>query len=150
MVFPLLIKRISEDMRKAANSDLQELDLTLSQHHTILYLSQCPERTCELKALEKSFCVAQATMAGIVQRLEAKGYVEALSCPTDRRVKLLRLTDEGAELSRKSVERLRYRQEKMMRGLTEEEQDTLKSLLERVYRNLQDEEDSPPTGKETQ
>jgi DNA-binding MarR family transcriptional regulator len=36
-----------------------------------------------------------STLTGVVDRLEARGFVERRSSPDDRRVKVLTLTDEG-------------------------------------------------------
>ena len=150
MVLGWKLKQINEAIRKQANSDLQEIDLTISQHHTLLYLSCLEDHTAELKELERHFCVAQATMAGIAQRLEAKGYVEALQHPTDKRVKLIRLAEQGLTLSRRSVEKLKRRQAQMVRGLSEAEQAELERLLDVVYRNLQNEDASVLEGSSDQ
>jgi len=139
MTLPLKIKLIHESIRKNANSELQALDLTLAQHHTILYLSHRENRTAELKALEREFCVAQATMAGIAQRLEAKGYVRSFPHPGDRRVKLIQLTEKGSALAESSLRMMKIRSEEMLAGLTEPEVAELNRLLDRVYQNLQEE-----------
>ncbi len=136
------LKQIHEAIQRQANSDLQEMDLTLSQHHALLYLSAREDHTADLKELERHFCVAQATMAGIAQRLESKGYVEALQHPTDKRIKLIRLTEQGLVLSRRAVDKLKAHGAQMVAGLTDAEQAELERLLGVVYRNLQDEESS--------
>ena len=139
MTLPLKIKLIHETIRKRANSELQALDLTLAQHHTILYLSHQPEQTAELKALEREFCVAQATMAGIAQRLEAKEYVRSFPHPGDKRIKLIQLTPKGRELAEQSRQKMRSRTEQMLSGLSGEEMEELNRLLDTVYQNLQEE-----------
>ena len=136
----LKLKLINDNICKRANRDLQELDLTLSQHRTILYLSRCRDYTAELKALEREFHVAQATVAGIAQRLEAKGYVTAMQHPTDKRIKLIRLTQQGLALSQSSLERFRRGDAQMVKGMRPEEVQQLVDLLDRVYRNLCGEE----------
>jgi DNA-binding MarR family transcriptional regulator len=135
------LKQIHEAIQRQANKDLQEMDLTLSQHHALLYLSAREDHTAELKELERHFCVAQATMAGIAQRLECKGYVTALQHPTDRRVKRLRLTEQGLEISRRSAERIRGAEQRMTAGLRPEEAGELSRLLDVIYENLRDSAD---------
>ena len=139
MTLPLKIKLIHETIRKRANSELQALDLTLAQHHTILYLSHQPEQTAELKALEREFCVAQATMAGIAQRLEAKEYVRSFPHPGDKRIKLIQLTPKGRELAEQSRQKMRSRTEQMLSGVSGEVMEELNRLLDTVYQNLQEE-----------
>ncbi len=137
----LKLKLINDLLIKRGNRDLQALDLTVSQNRTLLYLSRCADHTAELKELERHFHVAQATMAGIAQRLECKGYVTALQHPTDRRVKRLRLTEQGLEISRRSAERIRGAEQRMTAGLRPEEAGELSRLLDVIYENLRDSAD---------
>ena len=137
MELALKLKRIDDSIKKKANNDLVEMDLTLVQHHTLVYLVHQEEHTAELKAIEREFRVSQPTVAGIAQRLEAKGYVEALGCPRDKRVKLIRLTPQGEELCRRSWEKMKTRMASMTAGLSENELTELDRLLDLVYRNIE-------------
>lgn len=131
------LKMIDDSIKKKANNDLLEMDLTIVQHHTLVYLVRQEEHTAELKAIEREFRVSQPTVAGIAQRLEAKGYVEALGSPRDRRVKLIRLTPQGEELCRRSWEKMKRRMEAMTVGLSETDIDELCRLLDVVHRNIE-------------
>lgn len=137
MDLALKLKMIDESIKKKANNDLLEMDLTIAQHHTLVYLVHQEEHTAELKAIEREFRVSQPTVAGIAQRLEAKGYVEALGSPRDRRVKLIRLTPQGEELCRRSWEKMKRRMEAMTVGLSETDIDELCRLLDVVHRNIE-------------
>ena len=55
-----------------------------------------------MKEIERHFQVAQSTVAGIVVRLERKGFVEAAGDRSDRRIKLVRLTAEGEGCCKKA------------------------------------------------
>ena len=131
------LKMIDDSIKKKANNDLVEMDLTIVQHHTLVYLVHQDDHTAELKAIEREFRVSQPTVAGIAQRLEAKGYVEALQHPTDRRIKMIRLTPQGEELCSRSWEKMKARMDGMTAGLSEEELSELDRLLDVVYRNLE-------------
>lgn len=137
MDLALKLKMIDECIKKKANNDLVEMDLTIVQHHTLVYLVHQENHTAELKAIEREFHVSQPTVAGIAQRLEAKGYVEALGNPRDKRVKLIRLTPQGEALCRRSWEKMKARMNAMTAGLTEEDLSELDRLLDLVYRNLE-------------
>ena len=137
MDLALKLKMIDESIKKKANNDLLEMDLTIAQHHTLVYLVHQDEFTAELKAIEREFRVSQPTVAGIAQRLEAKGYVEALGNPKDKRVKLIRLTPQGEELCRRSWEKMKRRMDAMTVGLSEEDIEELVRLLDVVYRNIE-------------
>ena len=137
MELALKLKRIDESFKKKANNDLVEMDLTLVQHQTLVYLVHQEGHAAELKAIEREFRVSQPTVAGIAQRLEAKGYVEALGSPRDKRVKLIRLTPQGEELCRRSWEKMKTRMAGMTAGLSEDELAELDRLLDVVYRNIE-------------
>lgn len=130
------LKLIHDCLQKHINNDLTEMDLTFSQHRTIIYLAHKEGHTAELKEMERQFRVSQPTVAGIAQRLEAKGYVESLAHPTDRRVKLIRLTPLGLELEERSCRKLIRRSREMVEGLSPGELEELERLLDIVYRNL--------------
>ena len=133
----LKLKMIDDSIKKKANNDLLEMDLTIAQHHTLVYLVRQEDHTAELKSIEREFRVSQPTVAGIAQRLEAKGYVEALGSPRDKRVKLIRLTPQGEALCRRSWEKMKGRMDALTGGLSEEELSELDRLLDLVYRNLE-------------
>ena len=137
MDLALKLKMIDECIKKKAHNDLVEMDLTIVQHHTLVYLVHQENHTAELKAIEREFHVSQPTVAGIAQRLEAKGYVEALGNPRDKRVKLIRLTPQGEALCRRSWEKMKSRMNAMTAGLSEEDLSELVRLLDVVYRNIE-------------
>jgi len=131
------MKMIDDSIKRKANADLEKMDLTIAQHHTLVYLVMRPEHTAELKEIEREFKVSQPTVAGLAQRLEAKGYVESMQHPTDKRVKMLHLTPQGEELCRRSWEKMKARGARMTEGLSEEELAELDRLLDIVYQNVE-------------
>ena len=131
------MKMIDDCIKRKANADLEQMDLTIAQHHMLVFLVLRENRTAELKELEREFRVSQPTVAGIAQRLEAKGYVEAVPHPTDKRIKMLRLTEQGEEICRRSWEKMKERGANMTAGLSQEELDELDRLLDVVYRNIE-------------
>ncbi|MEK8051426.1 MarR family transcriptional regulator [Ideonella sp. DXS22W] len=50
------------------------------------------------RSLARTIGFDTSTIAGVVDRLEARGWVRRNASPTDRRVRLLTITDEGAAL----------------------------------------------------
>ncbi len=129
----LKIKKVNDLLEKKANRSLQEMDLTFSQHHALVYLLHSPDNTARLKEMEKYFRVAQATMAGIVVRLESKGLVISGIDPEDRRIKVVTLTDKGKEACRVSKENMMETERKVLSHLEPEEAEELGRLLDVVY-----------------
>ena len=127
------IKRIDNALEKEANQNLQALNLTMQQNHALVMLVHAEGCTLSLKELEERFCSAQSTVAGLVTRLEKKGLVEAACDPTDKRVKLVRLTEEGQRLCAISRQDVVESEQRLTSLLSPEEKEMLLHCLEKVY-----------------
>lgn len=127
------IKRINNALEREANANLQKLNLTLQQNRVLIHLAHAQEHTLSLKTLEEHFGAAQSTIAGLVSRLEKKGLVEALSDPGDKRIKLVKLSEEGARLHAISRSNVVASEERLTALLTDEEKQTLLTCLRKVY-----------------
>lgn len=66
----------------------------------------------------------------VIDKLEGQQLIERRPHPTDRRAKQLNLTPEGAEHRERLLKLLR--EEPLVTGLTQQEQDTLRDLLQRA------------------
>ena len=131
-----LIKQIHDGLEKQANNSLRSQDLTMSQVGVLIELRFSPEKQMALKELERRLHVAQSTAAGIVARLEQKGFVEGFGDPSDRRIKMLRITPAGEECCRLADQHMAASEETLLSGLTEAERAAFLTLLERVAGNL--------------
>ena len=127
------IKCIDNALEKEANSNLQALNLTMQQNRLLIQLALAEAHTLSLKTLEERFGAAQSTVAGLVSRLEKKGLIQALSDPADRRIKLVRLTEEGERLNAISRQKVVESEARLTALLTEEEKEHLLNCLKKVY-----------------
>ncbi len=62
-------------------------------------LDHVRKKKCTVQSIAESEGISQQTVSGCVVRLEAHGYVEPQRCPEDGRVRYLRLSGKGIELS---------------------------------------------------
>lgn len=132
-----LIKQIHDELEKRSNNSLRSAGLTMAQVGVLLELETAQDCQLSLKELEKRLHVAQSTAAGIVTRLEQKGFVESIGSPEDRRVKLVRLTAAGAHCCRLAEREMDATETELLSGLTETERAIFLTLLEKVGRTLQ-------------
>ena len=72
-----------------------------------------------------------SNVTGIVDRLEDRGLVERRSATHDRRVKMLVVTERGAEVRERLAERLEEAPPPLA-GLTPEDQRTLRDIMRRA------------------
>jgi len=131
-----LIKQIHDGLEKQANNSLRSQDLTMSQVGVLIELRFSPEKQMALKELERRLHVAQSTAAGIVARLEQKGFVEGFGDASDRRIKMLRITPAGEECCQLADQYMAVSEETLLPGLTEAERTTFFALMERVASKL--------------
>ena len=127
------IKCIDNALEKEANQHLQQLNLTLQQNRLLIHLVHADGGTLSMKALEERFGAAQSTVAGLVSRMEKKGLVEAASDPSDRRIKLVRLTEEGRRLYAVSRQNVVDSEERLTAQLSPEEREVFLHCLKKVY-----------------
>jgi len=131
-----LIKQISDEMRKQANNDMRAQNITLAQMSVLLELNSTPTRQLTLKELEQRLHVAQSTAAGIVSRLEQKGFVAGLGDAADRRIKMVRLTESGTACVLNARQGMASAEARLLSGLTETEQEIFCALLKKVCHTL--------------
>ena len=127
------IKRIDNALEKEANQNLQALNLTMQQNRVLILLAHAEEHTLSLKSLEEHFGAAQSTVAGLVARLEKKGLIEAVTSPSDRRVKLARLTADGIRLHAQSRQNVVESEERLTANLSPEEKEVFLACLKKVH-----------------
>lgn len=132
-----LIKTLNAQLERSANNTLREDGITLSQIALLLEL-RAAGGTCKMKDLERSLCVSQPTIAGLVKRLKRAGFVTTDIDAEDRRAKHVNITEQGTKTCDLADKRMQIAEEHLLRGLKEEERDQLKSLLVRLLDNVSD------------
>src|SRR4051794_36183761 len=81
-----------------------ELALTPGQMHTLLTLRDGEPKP--MRALADTMACDASYATTLIDGLERLGYVERQVSPSDRRVKLIHVTDEGRKMQHQIIERL--------------------------------------------
>ena len=84
--------------------------------------------------LAKRRHIDPATMVALVDRMETEGYLRRMTEVTDRRNRLLRLTEKGAEIVRKAGASLDRAEEQFLSVLDPPDRDLFLAYLERIGR----------------
>ena len=130
----ILIKKLALVSDKQALDILSPIDLTPSQYKIVKYLIERESKPVRQVDIERYYSMTNPAVTGIVKNMEAKGWITREQNPEDSRSKLIRLTPMA--LSRKE-ELYSYGdriENALIRDLTEEEQDTLVRLLDKLIR----------------
>ena len=64
-------------------------------YEILVNLSEAPDRALRMSQLAEASTSSKSRLSHAVARLEERGWVERLDCPTDRRGQVARLTDAG-------------------------------------------------------
>lgn len=133
--FGYLFKHIQHQIKERMNYEMKDCNLT-SQQGYVLYILEQNGGSLSQKEIEDKLNVSHPTIVGIITRMENNGFVKTHLLETDRRIKIVELTDIAYQF-KETVERNRSKlNEDIVKDMSEEEQATLEKLLERVSKNL--------------
>jgi DNA-binding MarR family transcriptional regulator len=127
-----LFFEIGMEARKRAVKGLAELGLTLPLAHLLRLVE--PDRPRPLGELADQLVCDASNMTALADRLESKGLAERRPDPTDRRVKALALTPEGARV-REEVFELMFEPPPAIAALPLADQRALRDILRRAVEN---------------
>lgn len=118
-------------------------DVTPVQTHLLMHLAcWTGEQEASQRDLERKLRLKPSTVNGIVDRLEAKGYVARRTSPQDGRVRLVCLTDAGRSKVQDFHAIVEETERRFTAGLSGQERAQLKALLYRIIENLENEVNS--------
>lgn len=132
-----LVRQVRIQMERRIDAEMAGLDLTCVQWGPLLVLHFGLADTAA--ELARVMCVDTGAMTRMLDRLEAKRLIARSRCPKDARVVRLELTEDGKRLCQEIPYGLSRVFNGLLRGFSERELATLKSLLRRVLDNAQSE-----------
>ncbi len=74
---------------------MRESGIPHGYYEILVRLSEAPDRSLRMSQLAEASVSSKSRLSHAVARLEERGWVERLDCPTDRRGQVARLTDTG-------------------------------------------------------
>ena len=128
------IDKISSQMRRQYSEMLRELDLHVGQDNLLCKLWTTNEIT-QMQLTELLNC-EPSTVTNMVKTLEKKGFVYRKKDPVDGRVSRVYLTEKGLAVREPITQIWRKQQEKLLKGLTEENRVFLNEFLQQMEKNL--------------
>jgi len=123
----LLVKRISELV--------QPFDLTPASGLVLSILADS-ESPLPPNQIADRLIISRATVTGLVDSLEQRGYVQRLPHPSDRRMLLIEPTDTGRQVADAFRPIVHQHQKVWMDVLNEKEQEQLMNFLKRMQESL--------------
>jgi DNA-binding MarR family transcriptional regulator len=74
---------------------MRDSGLPHGYYEILVHLSEAPDRALRMTQLAKASTYSKSRLSHAVARLEERGLVTRVDCPTDRRGQIAQLTDEG-------------------------------------------------------
>src|SRR5215470_17750767 len=91
-----LFLQACESVFSAADAQLiRDSGLPHGYYEILVHLSEAPGRALRMSELARASTYSKSRLSHAVARLEDRGWVRRLECPTDRRGQIAQLTDEG-------------------------------------------------------
>jgi MarR family transcriptional regulator for hemolysin len=130
----LRITVLARLLRNRFDREVSSLNVTRSQWTMIAVVSRNPggsQRTIA-EALE----ISEASAGRLIDRLCADGLLERQERHDDRRARAVYLTKAAEPLLEKLAELGRTGEQRLFRGFSSEELETLQGYLDRIYKNV--------------
>lgn len=129
-----LINDVARLLRREFGRRIRDLDMTRSQWWVMVHLIRFDG--FNQTQLAEELDIGKVALGGLLDRLEARGWIERRPDPDDRRAKRVYLTESGRPLITEMQERARLVHRQMVDGFSEEERDLLVALLTRAKANF--------------
>lgn len=138
--YGMYFKRIHLDIEKEIHTKLSAYNLTKSQLDILNYLDQHPDQmTCQ-KDLQNYLHVSNATINGLVSRLEQNGYIYRITNSEDKRMVSIHPTEKANQIKDLFLTTIYNLEQKMMAHIAPDKQEELVNLLEQMIQNIESED----------
>ena len=130
-----MLKMTSREIEQNMNARVTELGLTAAQSHILHYIC-LNSGSVHQRDVERTFGLTHATVSGIIDRMESKGFLKRERDPADGRLIALFATEKAREHEAKVHEFILESEAQLLKGFSPEEADVLRDALRRILNNL--------------
>jgi MarR family transcriptional regulator for hemolysin len=124
----------TQSLHRALNDELAPTGITYRQSQVIAWLKIDGEMA--VSELACRMMIEPPTLVGILDRMEAMGWIGRHSSPLDRRRKLIRLSDTAEPVWERIVQCFLSVRQQATSGLSPSEVETLLGLLRTIHENM--------------
>lgn len=129
-------KIISDKIKVSADAELKSHGLTLTQSRVLAFINHKGGQAGQ-KEIEEYLQVSHPTVAGLVSRMEQKGFLVACQDPNDRRTNIVKLTEKAMSVVQEIEAGVRSQDEKLLRSLTDEQIADLRKTLKIIIKDME-------------
>jgi DNA-binding MarR family transcriptional regulator len=125
-----LFRRMQQIAVSIFMEECRSFDLTPVQYAALIAIDTHPG--IDATRLSAVIAFDRSTLGSVIERLEAKDYVERKPAPEDKRIKLLYLTRSGTAILRDIIPAVERAQARMLQPLKPADRKTLLELLSQL------------------
>lgn len=129
------IKYISDRVRQRADYNLKSHGITLSQVRVLRFINDNGGSRSQ-KEIESFLQVSHPTVVGLVSRMEQSGILSTAVCTSDKRNKIVSVTDKGVKLSCELQKYMSDLEKSMFDGIDPSQLQLLDETLDKIVANL--------------
>jgi len=126
------ITKTSQYAKKVLNDKMKNTNLTVGQTLVLNFLSD--EDGITINNLGGKSGIDNATMTGLIDRLEKAGFIERKKDTEDRRVYLIYLTQDGKRESKRIKKDMINENREFLSVLTKSEEEQFRLMLKKIRR----------------
>jgi DNA-binding MarR family transcriptional regulator len=119
-------------MNKINTEALKPFNISIQQFNILRILRGLGNKPASIKLLTERMIDKMSNASRLVEKLKAKGLVERVACPDDRRQVDILITEKGLSQVEKASKALESNMQANLESLTESEAKILNGLLDQV------------------
>jgi MarR family transcriptional regulator, lower aerobic nicotinate degradation pathway regulator len=125
-----LVRRTQQISTALFAAECGQHDLTAVQYASLVAIFLHP--LIDATRISQFISLDRSTLGNVLERIEAKGWVIRTASPSDKRIKLLSLTEKGTQLLFDVQAAVQRVQERLLEPLTPTDRSSLLRLLTRI------------------
>ena len=133
-----LIGLTNRHMKRELDNKLKEFNITTSQFACLKLLSEEEKSLTQIEIASK-LRSDKVTAGAVIDKLIAKGLVSRERNIKDKRAYVIEITDDGLSVVKNTVEAAASVNRKALKGLSDEEVDSIVFLLNKINKNFMEE-----------
>jgi DNA-binding MarR family transcriptional regulator len=122
-----LIRRAQQIAVAIFIEECAAFDLTPVQYAAMVAIQE--NEGIDATRLSAQIAFDRSTLGNVLERLEARGFIERYPSPDDKRIKLLKLTPQGRAVTRRAEAAVRRTQDRILAPLAPKDRSALLELL---------------------
>lgn len=132
----IVLSRANKAINEVTNQFFQDKGLNPTEFAVLELLYHKGRQP--LQQIGNKILLASGSITYVIDKLEKRGYLKRVSCPSDRRVTYADITEEGTKFMQKLFPEHEKNLHELLNVLTSEEKDTAIELLKKLGLSIKD------------